>query len=94
MNCGLGAWAVSRSGGKGNTIGVLGSVGTNSPRDNERFPVATACPFTISCLGRRSASLSMHQLSTMLLSPKQDQTVSYPKDNTGRLQPIHSLVLT
>lgn len=35
-------------GGKCNTIGVLGSVGTNSPRDNEHFPVATACPFTIS----------------------------------------------
>lgn len=32
-----------------NTIGVLGSVGTNSPRDNRHFPVATACPFTISC---------------------------------------------
>lgn len=74
-----------RTGGNNNTIGVLGSVGTNSARDNRHFPVATACPFTISCWGRRRAALSMHQLSTMLLSPKQDQTVSYPKDNTGRL---------
>lgn len=38
-----------RGGGKSNTIGVLGSVGTNSPRDNGHFPVATACPFTVSC---------------------------------------------
>lgn len=72
-------------GGWRNTIGVLGSVGTDSPRDNRHFPVATACPFTLSCRTRRSTALNMHQLSTMLLSPKQAQTVSYPKDNTGQL---------
>lgn len=38
-----------REGGEDITIGVLGSVGTDSPRDNRHFPVATACPFTISC---------------------------------------------
>lgn len=48
MNCVWRAWARGR-GGDDNTIGVLGSVGTDSPWDNRYFPVATACPFTISC---------------------------------------------
>lgn len=74
-----------RGGGGYNTIGVLGSVGTDSPWDNRPLPSGHNGPIHYQLQGRRSAALNnMHQLSTMLLSPKQDQTVSSPKDNTGQ----------
>lgn len=84
MNCGLGAWAVSRGGGKGNTIGVLGSVGTNSPRDNGHFPVATACPFTISCragVARRWVCTSSAQCCFL---PNKTRLFPIPKTTQAR----------